>query len=195
MAKISETTPNVNPADIFNPENLRLDQDFAETIGVKKLVTTIPVKKPSPQDFIRVNPAPAYRLSVGIIELKEDREVYLVMPSVAAVVSEEMYRATLFTAINRQGVAFLWPVRLPSPDGRQSEWQRSAAEAAELAMKGWVRVRANMALGAYDIFQASTLIPEPEWPELSFSEMLSIAFKERVVSSLDHPVLKRLRGE
>ena len=36
------------PADPFDPENLRLDQSFAETAGVKKLLTTVPVRKPNP---------------------------------------------------------------------------------------------------------------------------------------------------
>jgi hypothetical protein len=195
MKKIVEDVTAVNPADIFNPENLRLDQSFAESVGVKKLIVTLPVKKPNPQDFVRVNPDPAFRLAVGVIELKEDREIYIVMPAVAAIVANEMFRAMLYTCINRQGVPFLWPVRLPSPDGRQSEWQRSAQEAAEVGMNGWVRVKTNMSLGAYDIFAASTVIPDPIWPELSFKEMLGIAFKDKVISTIDHPVLKRLRGE
>jgi hypothetical protein len=44
---------------------------------VQKLLKTVPVRKPNKQDFVRINPDPAYRLSpAAIIELKEDREVY-----------------------------------------------------------------------------------------------------------------------
>lgn len=42
--------------DPFDPENLRLDQSFVETSGVKKLLTTVPVRKPNNQDFVRVRP-------------------------------------------------------------------------------------------------------------------------------------------
>jgi hypothetical protein len=102
----------------------------------------------------------------------------------------------MYACINRQGVIFLWPVRLPGSDGRQLEWHRSAAEAAEMAMKRWVRVKANMNLGAYEVFEASASIPDPAWPsDLTFDQMLAIAFKGRLVDSFDHPVLKRLRGE
>jgi hypothetical protein len=53
-----------------------------------------------------------------------------------------------------------------------------------------------MNIGAYDVFEASSTIPEPEWPkDLTFEQMLRIAFKGRLVDSLSHPVLKRLRGE
>ena len=39
-----------------------------------------------------------------------------------------------------------------------------------------------------------TAIPDPDWPELSFAEIFRIAFKDRLINSLDHPVVKRLRG-
>jgi hypothetical protein len=64
--------------DPFDPASLRLDQTFTDGTAVKKLITTIPVRKPSRQDFVRVHSDPAYRLSpAAIIELKDDREVYL----------------------------------------------------------------------------------------------------------------------
>ncbi len=101
---------------------------------------------------------------------------------------------TLFTAITRQGVAFLWPVRIPPPDSKQSEWWRSQREAAELAMTRWLRVKANMSLGAYEIVEALSLISEPAWPEASFQELLRTAFRDRMIDRVDHPVIHRLRG-
>ena len=73
------TDSNDKKDDPFNPAALRLDQSYADTVGVKKLLTTVPVRKPNRQDFVRVHPDPAYRLTpAAIIEVKEDREVYLV---------------------------------------------------------------------------------------------------------------------
>ena len=37
------------------------------------------------------------------------------------------------TAINRQGVLFLWPIRLPGADGKIDDWSRSAMDAADEA--------------------------------------------------------------
>src|SRR6478752_7913554 len=92
---------NINPTpNPFNPAALRLDQSFAETVGVKKLLTTVPVRKPNRQDFVRVHPDPAYRLTpAAIIELKEDREVYLVMPDMAPNLPGEFSTATLYPTI------------------------------------------------------------------------------------------------
>jgi hypothetical protein len=52
-----------------------------------------------------------------------------------------------------------------------------------------------MALGAYDVFEATAEWPEPDWPNVPFNELLRVAFKGKVIDTLDHPVLKRLRGE
>jgi hypothetical protein len=180
----------------FHPDRLRINLDISEGVGVKKAILTIPVKKPSRQDFIRVHPNEAYRLPVAVIELRDERETYLVLPEVAQYIPNECVYVTMYCCINRQGVMFLWPVRLPSSDGRRSDWHRSAAEAAVMATKEWVRVQANMSLGAYDVFKASANIPEPTWVEdLTFEQMLTIAFKGRLVENFEHPVLKRLRGE
>jgi hypothetical protein len=72
-----DSIESVNP---FDPSNLRLSQNYAESTSVKKLITTIPVRKPSKQDFVRVNPDPAFRLETAILELKEEKESYLVAP-------------------------------------------------------------------------------------------------------------------
>ena len=202
----TKSDPNTIPAmqpnteqqaspDPFNPTNLRLSQSFVETAGVKKLLTTVPVRKPSPQDFVRVHPDPAYRENFPIIELKDEREEYIVVADLVPALVGEFVTKTLFTAINRQGTVFFWPVRLPSPDGKNLDWWRSSREAAELAMKSWIRVRANMNLGAYDIFQAASVISDPEWPQLGFWELIKIAFRDHLVDRIDHPVIKRLRGQ
>jgi hypothetical protein len=185
----------VTPPDPFDPESLRLDQNFVEGAAVKKLLTTVPVRKPGQQDFIRVHPDPAWRLTpTAILELKEDREIYLVRSTMIEELSGEIAPATLFTTITRQGTLFLWPVRLPTADGRRNEWYRSAHEGAELAMNKWIRVRANMNLGAYEFFTALNGLADPAWPEISFNEILRIAFRDRIIDRPDHPVVKRLRG-
>jgi hypothetical protein len=119
---------------------------------VKKLLKTVPVHKPNFQDFVRVHPSPEYRENFPIIELKDEREEYVISARLVPELVGEFVTKTLFTAINRQGVVFLWPVRLPTPDGKQLEWWRSMREAAELAMQQWVRTKANMSLGAYEMF-------------------------------------------
>jgi hypothetical protein len=91
-------------------------------------------------------------------------------------------------------VVFLWPIRLPGPDERKSEWICSAREAAEMAMSKWIRLKANMSLGAYEVTLAESVMAAPVWPELSFQDLVRIGYRDRMVTALDHPVVKRLRG-
>ena len=190
---MSTVAPAPNPFDV---SKLRLDQSFIETAGVKKLLTTIPVRKPYKQEWIRVHFDPAYRDAFAVIEWQEDREFYLLTPQVAQALPDEFTMVRLYTTINRQNVLTLWPVKLPGSDGRTIRWHTSAAEAAEFAMSNWTNVKANMGLGAYEWAPAPKpdAIPDPVWPELSFSDMLRIAFKDRYVSDLNHAVIKRMRG-
>jgi hypothetical protein len=182
------------PPDPFDITSLRLNPSFIETAGVKKLITTVPVRRPSPQDFVRVHPAPDYRDNFAMIDLKDDREEYIVHPTILPDLTGEVVYKTVFIAVNRQGVVSLWPIRLPAPDDRKTEWPRSAREAAELAMTRWVRLKANMSLGAYEITVAESVMAEPVWPDLSFPGLVRIAFGGRIITTLDHPVIKRLRG-
>lgn len=187
----SETAP-----DPFNPESLRISQDFATAAGVKQVLTTIPVRKPNRQDFVRVHPGEDYQLTTVVIELKDDRESYLVTADLRDELLGEVIPVTLFLAVNRQNVLSFWPCKLPDPSGRVNAWHESALEAAHLARDGWIRVTADMSLGAYRIFQATGELPDPEWPKESLGELLKIAFKGgKLIDSVDHPVLKRLRGE
>jgi hypothetical protein len=181
--------------DPFAPENLRLKQSFTEMAGVQKLLTTIPVRKPGAQDFVRVHPSPEYRSDFPIIEIRDEREEYIVTSSLQSELASEFVSKTLFTTINRQGTLFFWPVRLPSPDGKDLVWWQSAREAAERATHEWVRVKPNMNLGAYDIYKAEGIVTEPDWPKEDFWALVKIAFRDHLIDRIDHPVIKRLRGQ
>jgi len=190
----NDPNPKPEAPDPFDLESLRLNASFIETAGVKKLLTTIPARKPNPQEFVRVHSSSKYRADFPMIDLKDEGEDYLVRPEIVPELAGELVSKTIFTAISRQGVVFLWPVRLPAPDDRKSEWLRSQREAAETAMTRWMRMKSNRSLGAYETFVAKSVIPEPEWPELPFQELLRIGYRDRMITSLEHPVVKRLRG-
>ena len=68
-------------------------------------------------------------------------------------------------------------------------------EGAEMAKDKWVRVQANMSLGAYEVWEATGELPDPKWPEQSLDELLRIAFKNTKIDTPDHTILRQLRGE
>jgi hypothetical protein len=189
-----DKTPPKDPG-AFDLSRLRLSQNFSESLNVKKAILTVPVRKPDRQWFIRVRPGEEWRFQTAVLELKDERETYLVDRPLWEELAGEVIPKVLFTAVNRHDICFLWPLRLPGADGRLDAWNQSGLEAAELATKSWISVRANMQLGAYEIFEAAGEVPEPTFPEHSLEQLVKIAFKNKLIASTDHPVLRRLRGE
>jgi hypothetical protein len=189
--------PGPDGADPFDPANLRLTQDFASAVGVRKLLTRVPVDKPKKEWWVRTHPEPEYRLPTGLLDLKEDRETFLVAPALwPALAMEPTFGPRLLvTSITRQGVLFLWPISLPGPDGKTNPWHETAREASELARSAWVRVYADMALGGYRVEASEAIRDNPPWPDLPMREILRVAFRDKMISTWDHPVLQRLRGE
>ena len=200
-------TAKPNPFDI---KRLRITPKSMVTASVRKLLTTVPVGKPSPQEFFRVHSDPAYRDTFATLEWKEDREFYIVAPDMVAELQGECVNVALYTSINRQGVIRLIPVKLPGLDGRVLEAHRSLQEAVERAMIRWIRSRWSKPLGAYEIFEASLSIPQPDWdealgqprispdepqlPNISFQDLLQIGFRDRLIETSDHPLIRKLRG-
>jgi hypothetical protein len=176
----------------FDFNALRLSQAYEQTAGVEKLLTTVPVHKPPKTDFIRVHPE--MHFDTMLLDLKEDRESYLVLKDVLPHVAGFAAPVSLRPAINRANVLFLWPLRFPREDGRSNSWHESAREAANRAVDRWISVRANMSLNAYEIFQGATTLSEPQWPNKSMEDILKVAFRGRVIENAEHPVIKRLQG-
>jgi len=189
-----EIVENAISDDPFDLTKLRVFQSFHEATNVKKLLVSAPIRKPHPQDFVRVHAAPSYRELFALLELKEDRETFVVSLAAVPELRQECRVANLFAAITRTGTLFLWPVIVPAAEGRVNEWHKTAAMAAQQAMTHWIRIKANMSLGAYEIYQAETAIPDPVWPTLSYPEIVRVAFRDRLINTPDHPVIKQLRG-
>jgi len=180
--------------DPFAPENLRLSQDYVESCGVKKLLSSVPVRKPHRHDFFRVRPEQEYRDNFGLIQVGADKDYYLVAPGLTAELIGEVAPCIIYVVVNRQGTLTLWPVRLPDSSGKDLEWWSTARQAATLAMKEWVRIAPNKDLGAYEIMVAQGKLPEPEWPDYSFRDLLQTAFQKRLIDKPDHEVIRQLRG-
>ena len=134
-------------------------------------------------------------MEAAILEFKQDRQSFIVSPQLAPYLPGEAVTKLLIPTITNHGALFLWPIKLPDEQGRLDEWNSVALEAAERAKMKWIRLMANMGAGTYDVLEAAGNFPDPVWPEKSLQDLLEIAFKGRFIGSLDHPVLRRLRGE
>lgn len=175
--------------------SLRIRQDFTvDAVGVRKPLLVVPVRRPSKSDFVRVHPVHA--LDCFSIELKNEGETFFVMPDVAPILSEFIEPLRLHLAVTRQGVAFLWPTKLPRDDrDRRGElWRRSALDIVDLARTTWVRTVADMGLGAYTAYAAIANLGDPAWPVESWPAIVKVALRDRVIDREDHPVVRQLLG-
>ncbi len=185
------------PPDPFDPASLRLGSDYSEGLGVRKVITTIPNRKPHQTEWFRVRPGSEWRLETAVLELEKgvERTTYLVTPALWPDLFGEVSPALLLTCVSRVGDLFMWRIKLPGPDGRANTWTESAIQIAKAAETNWCRMKADMSNGIYTHRQSDNGLPEPKWPDLAFSDILKIAFRDRMIDSANHPVLRDLRGE
>lgn len=182
--------------DPFSPENLKLSQDFSGMTETRRLLTVVRVGKPRKETYVRTSPIVEHWIGGCVLELKDEGdETYWVVPALHAALSGEpcLKPVRLILSVDRPGNPFFWKIAMPDATGRSQPWIDSMMDAAIIAKKQWVRVAWSGSTRAYEVTVAS-IQAEPKWPTESVHELLNIAFRGRVVTSLDHPILRTLRG-
>ena len=188
------TQPSPLAGSTFDLAALRLPTNYGATLGVKKILTAVPIRKPNKAQFYRAHPDANWSFNVFGLELKEQQEFYVVSQAVAQALGNVVRAVVLYTAVDRGDNPFLIPVYLPGEDGRSNQWHESRAQAVELAKTKWLRIEANMAAGRYDILVAQGELPDPTWPDGEPDDFFRIAFRDKTISELTHPVVQTLQG-
>lgn len=195
---LSTTTTSQTASYFANLEQFKVDMKQAGLEGALEQLASIEVRKPPAGEYIRVHPQPEMTISVALHENKEGytTEYYIVMPNMLSTMLDlrGAIFAQLYVAVNRSGATMLWPVKLPT-GGASNPWFVSALQGAESAKKHWIRIFADPGRSQYRIMRAMSEIKEPEFPENPLSELLELAFKGKVIDSIDHPMCRKLRGE
>jgi hypothetical protein len=158
MTEITSTTLQ-QPRDI---QSLRLPQNYAETIGVKKVLTNVPVGKPSNTRFFQTHPDAQMEFPTLIYQDKKSNDTFLVYPELANVLERLARPVVLHVAVDRQGNPSFIPVFLPDEGGSRNPWHESMAQAVILSKGQWVRINANRDNGAYDVKVAVGDLPPPK---------------------------------
>jgi hypothetical protein len=203
MANITDHDPSTNgsgasrtgdAADIFaDLSALRLTPDEAGQIGSEEVLAHVSVRKPTINEFVRVNPDPAMSLATSIF-VDPEREVYFVAPGTRNVLVAGVKAMLLLATVNQRGAFFIWPVALGDGTGRRNAWHETAREAAELAKREWIKLVSDMPSGQYRVYRAKGALPAPVFPEKSLEELLRIAFRGRVIDNENHPVVRQALG-
>jgi hypothetical protein len=197
-AKVVKGTGGTSEPDPFDLVSLR-DDPGPEVVHTTKPLVHVPVRKPGPTEFFRVHPSPEFTVDGWTVEYGSDKDLkdYWIAPHlVNAVRYLPLRRKKFWTCVNRWGVVFLWPSPIPSEGASQGmTWYQSRLRAAHEATRLWCRINGNMSLGAYELTIAPGDLGDPDWPDYSFPELLKLGFKDAVITSIDHQVIKELSGE
>ncbi len=190
------TTPSQQVTTTSQPDlkSLRLPANYGATLGVKKLLTQVPVGKPDKARFFQIRDGQDWVFPTYILQMKDANETYLVMPHIAPVLGSLARPVELHAAIDRSGNPSLVPVFLPGEDGKRNPWHESLAQAVEQAKTQWVRIEANMSAGAYGVLVAKGNLPEPVWPGTTMEELIKVAFRGKIIDSDSHPVVQAVLG-
>lgn len=182
-----------NPNEI-NLDALRLPQNYNEITQVKLQILKVAIRKPKKNEFIRVRPGDEWKCNVWTYKTGDVDELFVVAPTMHSALQQLITPTQLHTAINQDGIVFLLPTTLPSSDGKPNSWNDTKAAAVLHGEVNWVRIVANQARKAYDINLPVNPKPGPEWPDITFDELLKLAFKGNVIDTIDHPIVKKILG-
>ena len=193
----TSTAMPVNPSGSkFDPKNYRQSHNVRleeSAVLTRKVQTIIPVRKPNKKQFVCVHPSLEFRAeNMPTIEDETTGEIYLLAANLEFPVDVEnkVDFLNLAAAITTDGSLFLWFYK-----NSTNSWSDSARIAIREASRRWVRVIADKSSNGYFLETPMIAPPAPMWPDLSFTEMLETAFGTRYIDSLNHPLVKKLRGD
>ncbi len=161
----------------------------------QEVLHTIELGRPRPKTYFRVHPDAAYCMDAMILEFTGEQ--YIVSKSIQEALAPELTEKRLYLWMTQDGNLGIWPINAPR-SGDSKGWidpySRSALKAARIGMSAWISIRPNHRLKQYDVFQASWDI-EPQWPLNDFGQLLMLAFEDRVLETMDDPIVKEVLGE
>jgi len=168
------------------PDNGAGDIRTTEVPGVPRL------SRPPNTQFFRTREGLSGVIYTLDTDYDGERTVYLVAPNVAAQLPDEsaIKPKRAVTCITREGGLHVWLIS----SGGTDTWTQSANKATDLAQSKWVRATSSRSLGEYRCVTAEAIQEEPKWPEETFLQTLSRAFDGRVIDTLNHSIIKQLKG-
>ncbi len=175
---------------------IRLDElvrpvDFSG-VATAGTPTRIQINKPRRDEWVTVRSGEDWQFATYVIEDTQDmdREIYIVHNDLAnGELADDARYAIFHLTISSTGRLFWWHIKM-SANSRRNHWAESALKAVEVAQGKWIRV--IPAHEGYEIREAKAQMPEPQWPDMSRDETIRLAFEDRIIDTMEHPIAKRL---
>lgn len=192
------TDTTINPGaeyDPYDPDQYRRGVNAIPS-GMKTALHRIAVARPSKFVFFQLHPDRVYSFQLGLIEHQKDTYMVSKALEFEPLLQRFMKWKNLLLGVTIDGSPFLWPISERS-EVRANAWTDTAYEVALEAQRGWRALYTQEGVDGYKSYapEDPTKYPAPVWPDLAPKEILKLAFPgERLISQIDHPVIKALRG-
>jgi hypothetical protein len=167
-------------------------------IGTRKELAGVSVHKMPPKfkfHRVRSDSHPLVFDLLGVTPERGDKEYYVVGNSelAAALRSDPYFSKSIGTyrlalIVDPQGVFGWWAVDLLA----DHDWADSARAICGQLEVAWARVESGSS--RYEMLVAEGDLGEPIWPEIDDETLLEKSFGKRFITSMDHPILRKLRG-
>lgn len=194
LALRPEDFKSAPPARTTSIRDLRLSQDYLDMDEVMEVTTSVEIGKPNHQVFFRAHTE--WKGLYPVFEQKHLRksEFFIVDAQAVPELAGEVTPRLLVPLITRDRSLYIWPLRVGTADREMDLAAQSAHVAIEQAKLHWVKIKWNG--NKFDCRAAKSDLDPPQWPpDLTWDQMVELAFGNRVIDSPNHPAVKALNGE
>jgi hypothetical protein len=188
-------TASQDPFD--NLEQIRSPQNHTVTGATRELLLHVRnTFAPKDGAFFRVHPSPGYQLEAGLLIPPHGK--HFLLTGVMREYGKQLptYRpVTIFTAQDRDNDIFLWMVKRAKDGQEPMAWHETGMDGAIIAQTKWVQRIVDMKNGRYVFNEMLCQLPDPQWPDVKFIELLRVSFKNSVISNVDDIEVLKLEGK
>lgn len=187
---------------LYNPLKLSALRSKSNVLkGVWTDPSRVPIwDKPEANTWVRVRPGEEFTEVVDLLVAtnasnSSDRNpLYIATDAVRPELERFIKPCRVAVGITHHDkVQFLWARSLGAGS---NPWTDSVMRAMDAAQTYWVSLESDRALGEYRVHKAprSEQWGDPEWPGQTLEDVLGLAFRDRIIDSMEHVVAKRLLG-
>jgi len=168
-----------------------------EFASVEEKTFDVRTEKPPKGHYFTVRAEPTKpwkdRAFYFLLEI-EGRDSYIVAPAIAKLkADEDVIRPVLIVRyVTMAGEEGLWALKLDKPDTKSNRYNKSALKVLEEAEKGWARLISAKGHYRYTVSPKTLEQTPPKFSDRTFQELFDIAYKDRIVTSLDHEIWNAL---
>ena len=181
------------------------NENYNQILGTQGKISSIKVDKPTKDDWFMCGPEDDFAINLYLAEAPVvgslKKKSYLVNGASEATHQELLSTLTsvrfckCVMYCTSTGVYGIWPLKLFEGAGEQTDYHTSILEAHQDSQQGFIKMKWRG--GRYEWISPRTpeIFKEPIFPaEQTMVEILNIAFRDSVITDMEHPVVMKADG-